>query len=105
EWNFLWRFHSVHHSVGKLWIVNTGRFHFMDSLIKIVVSMVILVALGAPMEAIKWLMAVTAFVGMLTHCNVEMRFGPPGIFSLSWWFNTPELHRWHHSRRLRESNE
>ena len=42
----------------------------------------------------------TAFIGMLTHCNVEMRFGP-----LSWWFNTPELHRWHHSRDLSEGNK
>jgi sterol desaturase/sphingolipid hydroxylase (fatty acid hydroxylase superfamily) len=36
---------------------------------------------------------------MLTHCNVEMRLGP-----LSWIFNTPELHRWHHSKDLREAN-
>jgi sterol desaturase/sphingolipid hydroxylase (fatty acid hydroxylase superfamily) len=100
EWSWMWRFHSVHHSVTKLWIVNTGRFHFMDSLIKIIVSMALLMALGAPMEVVKWLMAVTAFIGMLTHCNVEMRFG-----FLSWWFNTPELHRWHHSRKLKESNK
>lgn len=99
-WKFMWRFHAVHHSVTKLWIVNTGRFHFIDSLIKIVASMALLMALGAPMEAIKWLMAITAFVGMLTHCNVEMRFG-----FLSWWFNTPELHRWHHSKDLREGDK
>ena len=28
EWKPLWRFHAVHHSVTRLWIVNTGRFHF-----------------------------------------------------------------------------
>lgn len=100
KWPYMWRFHQVHHSVKKLWIVNTGRFHFMDSLIKIVSSMAILMVLGAPMEVIEWLMAVTAFIGMLTHCNVEMRFG-----FLSWWFNTPELHRWHHSKDLREGNK
>jgi ornithine lipid hydroxylase len=100
KWPYMWRFHQVHHSVTKLWIVNTGRFHFMDSLIKIVGSMAILMALGAPMEVIHWLMAVTAFIGMMTHCNVEMRFG-----WLSWWFNTPELHRWHHSKDLREGNK
>lgn len=26
EWPWLWRFHAVHHSVTRLWIVNTGRF-------------------------------------------------------------------------------
>jgi sterol desaturase/sphingolipid hydroxylase (fatty acid hydroxylase superfamily) len=100
EWPWLWRFHAVHHSVIRLWIVNTGRFHFVDSFKSIAVGMAILLALGAPMEVLIWLSAITAYVGMLTHCNVDMRFGP-----LSWWFNTPELHRWHHSRDLREGNK
>jgi sterol desaturase/sphingolipid hydroxylase (fatty acid hydroxylase superfamily) len=100
EWKPLWRFHAVHHSVVRLWIVNTGRFHFVDSFKSILVGMAILLALGAPMEVLIWLSAVTAFIGMLSHCNVDMRFGP-----LSWWFNTPELHRWHHSRDLREGNK
>ena len=95
----LWRFHAIHHSVEKLWIVNTGRFHFIDSLYSIVLGIIPLLALGASMEIVMWLGAVTAFIGMLTHCNVEMRFG-----ILSWIFNTPELHRWHHSKKLREGN-
>ena len=99
EWPRLWPFHAVHHSVIRLWIINTGRFHFIDSLIKVITSILILAALGAPMEVLIWLSATTAFIGMLTHCNVEMRFGP-----LSWIFNTPGLHRWHHSRDLSEGN-
>ena len=100
EWPWLWRFHAVHHSVTRLWIVNTGRFHFVDSFKSILVGIAILFALGAPMEVLVWLSAITAFIGMLTHCNVDMRFGP-----LSLVFNTPELHRWHHSRDLREGNK
>jgi sterol desaturase/sphingolipid hydroxylase (fatty acid hydroxylase superfamily) len=99
EWKPLWYFHSVHHSVTRLWIINTGRFHFFDSLTSILLGMAILFVLGAPMEVLTWLSAITAFIGMLTHCNVNMRFGP-----ISWVFNTPGLHRWHHSRVLREGN-
>jgi len=99
EWLPLWRFHAIHHSVTRLWIINTGRFHFIDSLKSIVLGMSILLALGAPMEVFVWLSAITAFIGMMTHCNVEMRFG-----FLSWIFNTPGLHRWHHSRDIREGN-
>jgi ornithine lipid hydroxylase len=98
-WLPLWRFHAIHHSVTRLWVVNTGRFHLVDSVVSIMAGMAILVALGAPMEVLTWLSAITAFIGMLTHCNVEMRFGP-----LSWIFNTPGLHRWHHSRLIKEAN-
>jgi sterol desaturase/sphingolipid hydroxylase (fatty acid hydroxylase superfamily) len=100
EWKPLWRFHAVHHSVIRLWIVNTGRFHFIDSLKSIVLGTLILLMFGAPMEVLTWLSAITAFIGILTHCNVDMRFGP-----LSLVFNTPELHRWHHSRDLSEGNK
>jgi len=96
---FIWRFHAVHHSVQKLWIVNTGRFHFIDSLYSIVLGIFPLLLLGAPMVVITWVGAITAFIGMLTHCNVEMRFGP-----ISYIFNTPGVHRWHHSKKLREGN-
>lgn len=96
---FFWRFHAIHHSVTRLWIVNTGRFHFVDSLLSIVLAVAILMALGAPMEIVKWTSAITAFIGMLTHCNVEMRFGP-----INYIFNTPGLHRWHHSKDLHEGN-
>lgn len=100
EWPVLWRFHAIHHSVVRLWILNTGRFHFIDSLKSILMAMGILMLLGAPMEVFHWVAAITAFIGMLTHCNVEMRFG-----LLSYIFNTPGLHRWHHSRNLREGNK
>ncbi len=97
----IWRIHAIHHSVRKLWIINTGRFHFADSLFKIMLGGAVLLALGAPMEIIKWLSAVTAFVGLMTHCNVEMRF----IWPLNYIFSTPELHRWHHSKDLREGDK
>jgi len=99
EWLPLWQFHAIHHSVTKLWIINTGRFHFIDSIVSIMLGMLILLTFGAPMEVLIWLSAITAFIGMLTHCNVDMRFGP-----ISWVFNTPGLHRWHHSRKIDEGN-
>lgn len=101
EWSPLWGFHAVHHSVTRLWIVNTGRFHFIDSLTSIVLGMAMLIALGAPLEVVIWLSAITAYIGIMTHCNIEMRF----FFPMSHIFNTPELHRWHHSRDLREGNK
>ncbi len=95
----LWRFHALHHSVERLWVINTGRFHLVDSLIKIALSQIPLYLLGAPLQVFLWIGAVTAFIGLLTHCNIDVRTGP-----LDWIVSTPRLHRWHHSRLLAEGN-
>lgn len=92
EWPLLWRFHAVHHSVKRLWIVNTGRFHFVNTLISVAFGLGIGLAVGVPKDIIVWASAITAYVGLLTHCNIEMRCG-----ALNYVFNTPNLHRWHHS--------
>ena len=96
---FFWRFHALHHSVVRLWVINTGRFHVADSLFKLAMSQIPLYCLGAPLHVFWWLGAVTAFMGILTHCNIDMR---TGIFDFV--FSTPRLHRWHHSKDLREGN-
>lgn len=99
EWPKLWCFHAVHHSVNRLWIVNTGRFHFVDTFASIAFSQPLLYLAGAPKIVFLWVAAITAFIGILTHCNVDMRSG-----WLNLVFNTPELHRWHHSRVVEEGN-
>ena len=99
EWPLLWRFHAVHHSVRRLWLVNTGRFHFVDSNLSVLASVPFLLASGISFDAIILVSAITAYIGVLTHCNVETRCGP-----LSYVFNTPNLHRWHHSMNLEEGN-
>jgi sterol desaturase/sphingolipid hydroxylase (fatty acid hydroxylase superfamily) len=59
-----------------------------------------LTVLGAPVEILTWQSALGAYIGMLTHANVAMRFGLLNLI-----FNTPELHRWHHSKDVREGNK
>lgn len=95
----LWRFHALHHSVTRLWVLNTGRFHLVDSCWKVALSQIPLYVLGAPLTVIVWISAVTAITGLLTHCNIQMHTGP-----LDWIFSTPRLHRWHHSKVLAEGN-
>ncbi|MDR6292649.1 MULTISPECIES: sterol desaturase family protein [Inquilinus] len=95
----LWRFHALHHSVRRLWVLNTGRFHLVDSSLKIALSQTPLYLLGAPLPVFLWISAVTAFTGLLTHCNIDLRTG-----LLDRVVSTPALHRWHHSKVLEEGN-
>ena len=99
EWDWLWRFHATHHSAPRLYWLNAVRFHFVDTGLINVGFTLPLVALGAPPE-IFTLWVVTASVhGICQHANMQMRIGP-----LNWVFSMAELHRWHHSRLVRESN-
>ena len=40
-----------------------------------------------------------AIGGSIQHCNIKLRYG-----WLNYVFNTNELHRWHHSKRIDEAN-
>jgi sterol desaturase/sphingolipid hydroxylase (fatty acid hydroxylase superfamily) len=95
----IWRFHALHHSVARLWVVNTGRFHVVDTLFKIALSQTPLYFLGAPLSVFLWISAITAINGLLTHCNIDLRTG-----ALDLVFSTPRLHRWHHSKAIEEGN-
>ncbi len=99
EWPLLWPYHAVHHSVVRLWVINTGRFHFGDTILAIAFSQPLLFLAGAPGPIFLYVASITAFFGLLTHCNVAMRCG-----GLNWLFNTPQTHRWHHSPDLSEGN-
>ena len=99
EWPLMWRFHAVHHSVTRLWFFNTGRFHVVDSATGVLIGALLWFVAGAPAVVFQWVSAVTAVIGILTHCNIEMRCG-----WLNTVFNTPNLHRWHHSTVIAEGN-
>lgn len=100
EWMPLWWFHAVHHSSRKLWFFNTGRFHIIDTLTSLMFSAPLLALSGAPKDVVLWFASITAYIGFLTHANIRVRCG-----WLSYVFNTPALHRWHHSKDLREGNK
>jgi sterol desaturase/sphingolipid hydroxylase (fatty acid hydroxylase superfamily) len=38
--------------------------------------------------------------GFFQHANIDLRLGP-----LNYFFSMAELHRWHHSRDIREANQ
>jgi ornithine lipid hydroxylase len=95
----LWRFHSLHHSAPRLSVINAGRFHPIDIVKSVVIGSPIPVLIGVPAEIAEWYAAFYLFAGILTHANVKLRCG---VFNYFW--NTPELHRWHHSPIPRETD-
>lgn len=96
---WLWRIHAVHHSAPRLYWLNASRFHFLDIGLNAIGGNLVLIALGAPLPALMLWLLFSAIHGIFQHCNVPVRIGP-----LNWIFSMAELHRWHHSRVVDESN-
>ena len=95
----LWRVHAVHHSVQKLYWFNVGRFHPIDKSLQFVCDAMPFIFLGVGKEVMTLYFVIYAIKGFFQHSNVDAKLG---------WFNYiisgPELHRWHHSKTIKESN-
>jgi len=99
ETDFLWRFHATHHSAPRLYWLNAARFHALDIALLNAGYIIPLVALGAGAPVFTLWIVFASIHGICQHANMQIRCGP-----LNWIFSMAELHRWHHSRLMRESN-
>lgn len=89
---FLWRFHSVHHSIRAVDWLAGSRIHPVDILVTRSFSYVPLYLLGFPMPVFYAYMAIVAIQAVTAHANMRFGFGP-----LKYLLVTPQYHHWHHS--------
>lgn len=99
EHGMLWRVHAVHHQPRKLYATNVFRFHPLDKAMQFLGDTLPFLLLGVGPEVLAYYFVIYAVGGFFQHSNLDVRLG---------WFNHvvvgPELHRWHHSRNVVESN-
>jgi sterol desaturase/sphingolipid hydroxylase (fatty acid hydroxylase superfamily) len=89
---FLWRFHSVHHSIERMDWVASARLHPFDQAFTQACALAPLVVLGYGGGAFAGIAVFFTLLALFQHANVRLRF--PGV---RWVVNTPEWHHWHHS--------
>ena len=99
EIRIIWPIHAVHHSVEHMHTLAAGRTHPINVTTALIVGTAPLLALGAPVEIIGLVNVFTGVNGLLQHANMDMRMG-----WLSWILAGPDLHHYHHSQILSESN-
>jgi sterol desaturase/sphingolipid hydroxylase (fatty acid hydroxylase superfamily) len=99
ETPLLWRIHAMHHSSERMYVFAAARNHPMNAFMMQVAHLLPLTLLGAPPEIIALTASFHGVHGLLQHCNVDLRHG---VFN--YVFSTADLHRWHHSAVLEESN-
>jgi sterol desaturase/sphingolipid hydroxylase (fatty acid hydroxylase superfamily) len=79
--------------------VNVGRFHPIEKAIQYLFDALPFIILGVSEEVLALYFVFYGINGFFQHCNIELRLG-----WLNYVVSGPELHRWHHSRKTRESN-
>ncbi len=94
-----WRLHATHHSAPRIYWLNAARLHPFEAVVGTLLLVPVLILLGSPPDTITAFLIFLTVHATLQHSNIEMRLGP-----LNWIFSQAELHRWHHSPVLEESN-
>jgi sterol desaturase/sphingolipid hydroxylase (fatty acid hydroxylase superfamily) len=89
---FLWRFHSVHHSIELMDWAAAGRLHPLDSAFTQALTVLPLVLLGYEGGVFAGVTVFVTLLAIFQHANVRLRFPV-----LRWVINTPEWHHWHHA--------
>ncbi len=96
---WLWRLHAVHHSPNRLYFLNAARFHPLEKLIFQLPEVAPFIVLGVNVEAIALYFTFNSLHGLFQHSNIQLKLG-----FLNYIVSMAELHRWHHSKVIRQSD-
>ncbi len=102
KYEFLWRFHKVHHS-DKSFNVSTGfRFHVFDLFLEIPYKCLFVITIGVDAYVVLAIETIQLFFIFFHHSNITFKHEA----QLSNYIITPCLHRTHHStlRKEHDSN-
>ncbi len=91
KFDFLWRFHKVHHSAERLDWLAAHREHPVDSIYTIGLINLPAFIMGFELEALSLVVAFRGIWAIYIHSNVRLPIGP-----LKKLIGAPELHHWHH---------
>ena len=94
-----WRIHAVHHSPQRLNFLASARSHPFNVILTFSVENGPLILLGVTPEVLAYWTVIKAVNGLLQHSNIAFTDSP-----VSRVLATAEVHRWHHSVVLDESN-
>jgi len=89
---WLWKFHSVHHSIREMDWLASARLHPIDQVFTRAFAIVPLYIMGFTKETFGFYLVIATLQAIFIHSNVRLKFP-----RLRWILATPEFHHWHHS--------
>lgn len=92
KYEFLWRFHRVHHTAERIDWLAAHREHPFDNLYTRTIENLPLILLGFDLTTIAGFAMFRGLWAIYIHSNVSLTPGP-----LRYLIGAPRLHHWHHA--------
>jgi len=98
----LWRIHMMHHTDLDLDLSSGLRFHPIEHILSMIIKISAVVLIGAPALAVLIFEIALNAVSMFNHSNIYLPVWLDRIIRAV--IVTPDMHRTHHSVKIRETN-
>jgi sterol desaturase/sphingolipid hydroxylase (fatty acid hydroxylase superfamily) len=100
---FLWSLHKVHHQDKDLDSSSAFRFHTVEILLSLGIKIAFILFLGVPFWGVFLFEVILNGLALFNHANLKIPAGLDKV--LRFFVVTPDMHRVHHSTKMRESNK
>lgn len=97
---FLWKFHSIHHTIEVMDWFAGSRLHLVDIIFTRGLTLIPLFILGFDQKALNLYLIFVAFWATFIHVNIRYKFK-----FLQPYFVTPLFHHWHHGAHKEAINK
>jgi len=96
RFEFLWKFHQIHHSVKQMGFAAHLRYHWMENILyKPLKTLAIVLVGGFEPEQAYIIHFIAISIGHFNHANLNITWGP-----LKYIINNPVMHLYHHAYTL-----
>lgn len=96
QFEFLWNFHKVHHSVKQMGFAAHLRYHWMEPVVYNSIKYIPLAIIGGfSAQDVAMVHFFNITIGHLNHANINWNYG-----FLKYILNNPKMHIWHHAKEL-----
>lgn len=101
RYEFLWKFHKVHHSVKEMGFAAHLRYHWMENILyKPLKTFAVMILGGFEPEQAYIVHFIAITIGHFNHSNIKLTWGP-----LKYVLNNPVMHLYHHAYTLPENRK
>jgi 3-mercaptopyruvate sulfurtransferase SseA/sterol desaturase/sphingolipid hydroxylase (fatty acid hydroxylase superfamily) len=96
RFDFLWRFHKVHHSIEEMGFAGHLRYHWMENVFYTPMKYIAVMLIGGFTPEMAYIVFyISIAIGHINHANIGWDYGP-----FKYIFNNPKMHIWHHAKQL-----